>query len=62
VLASLTGLVFLVLMVLGDGGTTAVFGAIGHGGTERMIVYPAVVWMIALGGHLMRTRSAASRD
>lgn len=31
--------------------------AIGHGGTERMIVYPAMVWLLALGGYLMADRS-----
>ena len=40
VLAGVVGLVFVVLMVVGDGGDAAAFGAIGHGGTERMIVYP----------------------
>ena len=52
-LAGLLGLVFVVLMVLGDGGASAAFGPIGHGGTERMIVYPAMLWMMALGGYLM---------
>jgi hypothetical membrane protein len=53
ILAGLVGFVFVVLMVIGDGGNTAAFGAIGHGGTERMIVYPAMLWMLALGGYLM---------
>jgi hypothetical membrane protein len=53
VLAGATGLVFVVLMILGDGGNTAAFGVIGHGGTERMIVYPAMLWMLAFGGYLM---------
>ena len=26
---------------------------LGHRGTERMIVYPAMLWMIAFGGYLM---------
>ena len=51
--AGLVGLVFVVVMVIGDSGTTAVFGPIGHGGAERMIVYPAMLWMMALGGYLM---------
>lgn len=53
VLAGLLGLAFVVLMVLGDGGNSAAFGPIGHGGTERMIVYPVMLWMMALGGYLM---------
>lgn len=51
--AGLLGLAFVVLMVLGDSGNAAAFGPIGHGGTERMIVYPAMLWMLALGGWLM---------
>lgn len=61
VLAGAIGLVFVVLMVIGDGGNTAAFGAIGHGGTERMIVYPAMLWMLALGGHLMAAREDPGR-
>ncbi|KTG28359.1 DUF998 domain-containing protein [Haloferax profundi] len=53
VLLGLAGLVFVVLMVVGDAGNTAVFGPIGHGGTERMIVYPPMVWLVAFGGYLM---------
>jgi hypothetical membrane protein len=52
------GLVFVVLMVIGDGGNPDAFGVIGHGGTERMIVYPVMLWMMALGGYLM----ASPRD
>jgi hypothetical membrane protein len=59
VLAGVVGLVFVVLMVVGDGGDAAAFGAIGHGGTERMIVYPTMLWMLALGGNLMAAREDA---
>jgi hypothetical membrane protein len=52
-LAGAVGLVFVVLMVIGDSGNVAAFGAIGHGGTERMIVYPVMSWLMALGGYLM---------
>jgi hypothetical membrane protein len=51
--AGAIGLVFMVLMVIGDAGGSAAFGAIGHGGTERMIVYPAMLWMLAYGGYLL---------
>jgi hypothetical membrane protein len=53
VLAGSIGAVFVVLMVIGDGGNPDAFGVIGHGGTERMIVYPVMLWMMALGGYLM---------
>jgi len=52
-LAGIVGLVFVVIMVIGDGGNPAVFGPIGHGGAERMIVYPAMLWLMAFGGYLM---------
>jgi hypothetical membrane protein len=52
-LAGIVGLAFVVLMAIGDGGNAAVFGPIGHGGTERMIVYPVMLWMLAFGGWLM---------
>ena len=52
-IAGIVGFVFVVIMVIGDGGNPAVFGPIGHGGAERMIVYPAMLWMLAFGGYLM---------
>lgn len=59
--AGVTGLVFVVLMIIGDAGNAAAFGAIGHGGTERMIVYPVMLWMLALGGYLMGSAASSSR-
>ena len=56
ILAGVTGLAFVVLMVIGDSGNAAAFGAIGHGGAERMIVYPPMLWMLAFGGYLMAMR------
>jgi hypothetical membrane protein len=56
ILSGVIGLVFVVLMVVGDAGNAAAFGLIGHGGTERMIVYPAMLWMLAFGGYLMAGR------
>ena len=53
ILAGMVGLAFVVIMVIGDAGNPAVFGPIGHGGAERMIVYPAMLWMLAFGGYLM---------
>jgi hypothetical membrane protein len=51
--AGLLGLAYVVIMVIGDSGNPAVFGAIGHGGAERMIVYPAMLWLMGFGGYLM---------
>jgi uncharacterized RDD family membrane protein YckC len=53
VIAGAVGLVFVVLMAIGDAGNTAAFGPIGHGGTERMIVYPVMLWLVAFGGYLL---------
>ncbi|WP_425606701.1 DUF998 domain-containing protein [Natrinema marinum] len=59
VIAGGSGLVFVVLMVLGDAGNAAAFGPIGHGGTERMIVYPVMLWLVAFGGYLLAESEGA---
>lgn len=62
VTAGLVGLAFIGVMVIGDSGNPAAFGAIGHGGAERLIAYPAMVWLLAFGGALMsRGDEAESR-
>jgi len=58
--AGVIGLAFVALMVIGDAGNAAAFGPIGHGGTERMIVYPVMLWMLAFGGYLMAGREPAA--
>lgn len=64
-LAGSIGLVYIVLMIIGDAGNAAAFGPINHGGTERMMVYPVMIWMIAFGGYLLGsgggTRMTAER-
>lgn len=57
-IAGITGLFFLTIHAISDFGIMTLYGPIGHGGSERMIVYPALLWLIALGGYLM----AQSRD
>jgi hypothetical membrane protein len=47
------GLIFVVIMFIGDMGFTIVFGIIGHGGSERMIVYPPILWLVVFGGYLI---------
>jgi hypothetical membrane protein len=56
-LAGAVGLIYTVLMVIGDSGNTAVFGPYGHGGSERMIAYPVMLWLTALSGYLMAGRT-----
>jgi hypothetical membrane protein len=50
------GLAYVAVMVAGDSGITAAFGPFGHGGAERLIVYPPMIWLIAFGGQLMSAR------
>jgi hypothetical membrane protein len=57
VIAGGIGVIFLVLMVLGDSGGD--FGAIGHGGTERMIAFPVLLWFILAGGYLVSQANAS---
>ncbi|EJN57891.1 DUF998 domain-containing protein [Halogranum rubrum] len=61
-LAGVVGLAFLVVMAIGDGGNAAVFGPIGHNGTERMIVYPVMFWLLILGGYLMGQSGRPTRS
>lgn len=49
------GMIFLVVMFVSDAGMIDLFGPIGHGGTERMIAYPPMIWMFAYGSMLMST-------
>lgn len=56
--AGMIGLVFVAIMIVGDAGDPAIFGPIGHGGAERMIAYPAMLWLTAFGGYLMATATA----
>jgi hypothetical membrane protein len=51
--AGVVGVIYVVVMLIGDGGNPAIFGAIGHGGSERMIAYPVMLWLLALGGYLL---------
>ncbi len=47
------GLLFLVVHFLSDSGIMNLYGPIGHGGSERMIVYPVLLWFVGFGGYLM---------
>jgi hypothetical membrane protein len=52
-LAGAIGIAFVIVMIIGDSGNPSVFGAIGHGGSERMIVFPVMLWMMGFGGYLL---------
>ncbi len=51
--AGLVGLVFAGLMVFVDSGVIDPSSTIGHGGVERLIVYPALIWMLLCGGRAL---------
>ena len=53
VVAGVVGLAYVVVMLIGDGGNPGVFGAIGHGGSERMIAYPVMLCLLAFGCFLV---------
>lgn len=57
VFAGLVGLAFVVIMAIGDAGNPAIFGPLGHGGAERMIVYPVMLWLVFFGGSLVGSDS-----
>jgi hypothetical protein len=61
VLAGALGLLFVGVMIIGDSGNPAIFGPIGHGGAERMIVFPAMLWLVGFGGYLMAAASDADQ-
>ncbi len=55
VVTGTVGLIFLVAMFISDAGLIDLFGLIGHGGLERMIAYPPMIWLFAYGSMLMST-------
>lgn len=61
IIAGVVGLIFLVVMVLVDSGSIDPSGSIGHGGTERMIAFPGLIWMMIFGGYLLASPSVPAR-
>jgi len=53
IVLGILGLIFVPLMIMVDSGSLDVSGSIGHGGVERMIVYPCLIWMLVFGGYLV---------
>jgi len=62
ILSGVIGLIFLILFISSDLGAISLYGPIGHGGLERMIVYPILIWSIALGGYLMVTHPESEEE
>jgi len=53
VLLGILGLIFVPVMIMVDSGSLDVTGTIGHGGVERMIAFPCLIWMLIFGGYLI---------
>jgi len=51
-LLGILGIIFVPVMVMVDSGSLDVTGNIGHGGVERMIAFPCLIWMLVFGGYL----------
>ena len=47
------GIIFVSLMMMVDSGSLDVSDSIGHGGVERMIAFPCLIWMVLFGGYLI---------
>lgn len=47
------GIIFVPVMIMVDSGSLDVSGSIGHGGVERMIAFPCLIWMLVFGGYLI---------
>lgn len=60
IILGIIGFIFVVVMFIGDSDNSAIFGAIGHGGAERMIVYPPMIGLIIIGGYLLGQNSSSS--
>lgn len=52
-LLGLLGMIFVPVMMMVDSGSLDVSGSIGHGGVERMIAFPCLLWMLIFGGYLI---------
>jgi hypothetical membrane protein len=50
----------LILYVLGSRVDASFFLGRGPGGMERMVVYPALLWAIGFGGHMMAARDGVA--
>ncbi len=49
-LLGILGIIFVPVMIMVDSGSLDVTGSIGHGGVERMIAFPCLIWMLVFGG------------
>lgn len=53
IVMAILGLIFVPIMIMVDSGSLDVSNSIGHGGVERMIAFPCLIWMVLFGGYLI---------
>lgn len=56
------GIIFVPIMIMVDSGSLDVTGSIGHGGVERMIAFPCLIWMLVFGGYLIGSSESVNKD
>lgn len=61
VLMGAVGLVFAGILVLGITGNPEVYGPFGVGGIERMVLYPAMLWLLIFGGYMVASTGRRGR-
>lgn len=61
VLLGAVGLLFAGLLILGVGGNPELYGPIGAGGVERLVLYPAMLWLLVFGGYMLASDRRRSR-
>jgi hypothetical protein len=59
-IAGLSSVAFLIVWIAGMVGLTG-FGPVGKGGMQLLILFPIVLWVVAIGGWLMVPRRFAAR-
>lgn len=61
VLMGAIGLVFAGILVLGITGNPELYGPLGVGGVERMVLYPAMLWLLIFGGYMLASTRGRGR-
>ena len=56
VLLGAVGLLALAVLAVGTVDDPAIFGPLGRGGVERLVLYPAMLWLLVFGGYLLGSK------
>ncbi len=62
ILLGLVGLAFVAVMFMIDSDAADLSGSIGHGITERMIVFPGLFWMMIFGGYQLSQSDSRQKE